>query len=370
MGTDSVIFIRTDGNTQIATGHLVRCLCITEALEKEGKQVIFLLSDEDSLSLLRELSSSLFSGIHFHYETRILPNAKFDNLEAELWTLTNFLTNYKNSVLLIDSYYVTDHYLTSLKPYAKLAYMDDLRSFDYDVDLVINYDVIPPSRQSEYELAYRKATKCLLGAEYTPLRPQFQNQTYELNKEIKNILVTTGGSDPYSFCETFASAFLAEKKEITLHIVIGKLFPDTTVATLKQMDEMSPLIKLHYNITNMADLMKQCDCAISAAGTTLYELCAIGVPAISFTFADNQLTTAKTFAETGAVLYAGDLRTKKESLNPSQKSPATETICNINQLVNQMITDFDTRSKLHSKMKTQVPQNGASKIAKALCRLA
>ena len=28
MGADSVIYIRADGNTEIATGHLVRCLSV------------------------------------------------------------------------------------------------------------------------------------------------------------------------------------------------------------------------------------------------------------------------------------------------------------------------------------------------------
>ena len=63
MGTDSVIYIRTDGNSKIATGHFVRCLCIAEALETLGKQVCFLVSDTDSADLLRELSVSIFKGI-------------------------------------------------------------------------------------------------------------------------------------------------------------------------------------------------------------------------------------------------------------------------------------------------------------------
>ena len=48
--------------------------------------------------------------------------------------------------------------------------------------------------------------------------------------------------------------------------------------------------------------------AVSAAGTTLYELCALGVPAVSFTMADNQLTAARAFADAGAIPCAGDIR--------------------------------------------------------------
>ena len=60
MGADSVIYIRADGNTEIATGHLVRCLSIARALKKEqqaagttftdsdGFPITFLVSDQES----------------------------------------------------------------------------------------------------------------------------------------------------------------------------------------------------------------------------------------------------------------------------------------------------------------------------------
>jgi len=385
MGTDSVIFIRTDGNSKIATGHLVRCLCIASALEKEGKRVVFLLSDEESHKLLRDLSSTIFSDIPFSYETIVLQNTTFDNMEKELPELIKLLKPYNSPVLLIDSYFVTPYYFSALKQVATLAYMDDLRAFDYDVDFVINYDVIPDSKRPAYEQAYTKAGKRLLGAEYTPLRPQFQNQTFFVKEKIDNILLTTGGSDPYHFCETFVPSFLSENKEITLHIVIGKLFTDSTITALEELASQSPWVKLHRNVTDMASLMKQCDFAISAAGTTLYELCAIGVPAVSFTFADNQLIMAETFAECDAIPYAGDLRPEhKQCIPPIKECPKenkieilftniTENginniIQNINIRVKNLISAPDTRKKLLTKMQSLVDGNGTSKIAKALCR--
>ena len=44
-----------------------------------------------------------------------------------------------------------------------------------------------------------------------------------------------------------------------------------------------PRLQLHENVKDMASLMAGRDLAVSAAGTTLYELCAAGVPAVSFT---------------------------------------------------------------------------------------
>ena len=51
----------------------------------------------------------------------------------------------------------------------------------------------------------------MLGAKYTPLRPQFQNQEYFVKEKIENILITTGGSDTYDLCQTLATHFLSKE---------------------------------------------------------------------------------------------------------------------------------------------------------------
>ena len=63
---------------------------------------------------------------------------------------------------------------------------------------------------------------------------------------------------------------------------------------------------------DMAGLMRACDLAVSAAGTTLYELCAAGVPSVSFTMADNQLPCARDMERFAGVLCAGDVRSTPE----------------------------------------------------------
>lgn len=404
MGTDSVIYIRTDGNSKIATGHFVRCLCITQALETLGKQVCFLVSDAESAGLLKDLSNSLFQGYSFEFDVKVLETAVYDDLEQELDELKYILTQIsefavsQNSaaqtindvfhssltqtedtifhgsavktehdvfhgsaaikpVILIDSYYVTPAYLNSLRTFAKIAYMDDLRSFDYPVDLVINYDVIPPSKTAEYDQAYTNSSVKLLGAGYTPLRSQFQNPKVSLKDEIQNILITTGGSDPYHFTETVISYLLSQNFSIDLHVVVGKLFQNTE--SLETLARQNPCIHLHYNVSDMAALMKQCDYAISAAGTTLYELCALGIPAISFTIADNQIIMAKTFAETRAVPYAGDLR----------KDMLSEILSCINTHLKELSQNFFLRQKQNELMRQLTDGNGAKKIALELYNL-
>ena len=377
MGTDSVIYIRTDGNSKIATGHLVRCLCIAQALESLKKSVCFLVSDKDSFSLLKDLAESVFCGYKFSFDVKILETAKYDDLELEIDELSNLLKSdaslltgqetfqAKNPssdkpILFVDSYFVTEAYFTSLKPFAKVAYMDDLRAFDYPVDLVINYDVIQPAREQEYQLSYTNAGISLLGAKYTPLRSQFQNQEVSLRGQIKNILITTGGSDPYDFTLTLSDYLLSLELNMEIHVVVGRLFKN--IETLEELSKQYSSLHLHYNVSDMASLMKQCDYAVSAAGTTLYELCALGIPAISISMADNQIPMAEIFATVDAVPYAGDIRV--------QTTDEMNTI--FEQISGHLLSLYNDPSKSriqHKKMRQLVDGNGAIKIAKVLSGL-
>ena len=54
MESHPLVYIRTDGNETIATGHLMRCLSIARALKKRGAAVAFLVSDDTSASILQK----------------------------------------------------------------------------------------------------------------------------------------------------------------------------------------------------------------------------------------------------------------------------------------------------------------------------
>lgn len=305
MGSHRLIYFRTDGNSQIATGHLMRCLSIAQACHALSLPVCFLVSDEDSASLLKQFDPA---GI---FPVKILSSAVYNEMEQELPELLSLLSE-APSLLFVDSYFVTEPYLQAFAGVCPVAYLDDLQLFDYPVDLVINYDVISEDTLPSYQAAYAKAGQALLGASYTPLRSQFQIDLPPVRPSVKDILVTTGGSDPFHFCLHLLSCFqerlssLLAEPDFHLHILIGSLNEDKEL--LKELAAELSFLKLHENVSDMAALMASCDLVVSAAGTTLYELCAVGIPAISYSFADNQLPSSLAFDSVGAVPYAGDLR--------------------------------------------------------------
>lgn len=374
MGTDRFVFFRTDGNTQIASGHLMRCISIADACRKLGMEVHFLVSDEESVSLFQQ---KMFADFPI---TR-LESAAYDQLEQELPELLSLLANCKSSKLyfFLDSYYVTEKYLNAVRKLAKTIYIDDLMLFNYPVDLLINYDVIPPCNMPSYQSAYTNAAETLLGASYAPLREQFQKREMPLRNQVRNVLITTGGSDPFHFSLGFLSfmkkttslpnpdsARIAD--DIIFHILTGSF--NTDKDALFSFAQASPYIRLYENVTDMVTLMESCDLAISAAGTTLYELCALGVPTISYTMADNQITAAEAFAKSGIIPNSGDIRISMTNVLENIMSFLMRMSNSANfDLASAATVSYQERKLAHDTMRSFIDGNGSSKIAKAILDL-
>lgn len=339
MSISKTVFIRADANSHIASGHIMRCLTIAGALRRKGHQVTFLISDADSESALALRGESSFLCLHGNYQ----------NLEEELPLLLPLLQDKKPDCFLLDSYFASAFYMRSVRDCCKLAYLDDLQAFDYPADLVINYDLTA-------DAAMYGNTPSLTGASYTPLREQFQSVPYQVRRMVSDLLISTGGSDnhhaaPQIFHTLKNSADFAPYLG-TCHILTGNMNPHKE--ELYALQARYPQVVLHENITEMAALLSRCDLAFSAGGTTLFELCAVGVPTISFSISDEQYNCVHAFEQAGKIPYAGDVRRG----DPFYKSLLARGI--------QMVKDPDHRIRLSAFMRQLVDGKGADRIAQAL----
>ena len=70
-------------------------------------------------------------------------------------------------------------------------------------------------------------------------------------------------------------------------------------------------IYLHKNIPDISKYMRRCRYAVSAGGTTLYELCACRIPTVCFSFSDNQVYCTSAMNEQQIMIYAGDARVER-----------------------------------------------------------
>lgn len=365
-----MVVIRADANSKIGMGHVMRCLSVADALVKRREEVLFVTADDTPVPLLTK------KGIPY----RVL-HTDYADMEAELPELLAVLREptlraespeaallQRNTSILVDSYYVTEKYLAALKKRITTIYMDDIYAFSYPVDMLINYNIYGEEMGYEKDAAFAD-TKLLLGTEYVPLREEFSaGAGYVQSRKVLSlgaanvtpaadggILITTGGSDSFNL----AGQLLMEAmkydalKEKEYHVVSGRLNPH--IGELQALAQKHENIHIHCNVTNMAELMAESEVALSAGGSTLYELCAMGVPVIAFSFAENQERLVQTFVKRGIAQYGGNYRTDGNKM-------IQNTIAGLETL----LEDENLRTEYRKKARTLVDGKGAGRIAEAI----
>ena len=351
-----MVVIRADANSKIGMGHVMRCLSVADALVQRGEEVLFVTADDTPVPLLTK------KGIPY----RVL-HTDYADMEAELPELWEVLRELpqgaespeaalaqKNTSILVDSYYVTEKYLAALKKRITTIYMDDIYAFSYPVDMLINYNIYGEEMGYEKDAAFAD-TKLLLGTEYVPLREEFSAGEQQRTAANCGILITTGGSDSFNL----AGQLLMEAmkydalKEKEYHVVSGSLNPH--IGELQALAQKHENIHIHCNVTNMAELMTESEVALSAGGSTLYELCAMGVPVIAFSFAENQERLVQTFVKRGIAQYGGNYRTDGNKM-------IQNTIAGLETL----LEDKNLRTEYRKKARTLVDGKGAERIAEAI----
>lgn len=370
-----MVVIRADANSKIGMGHVMRCLSVADALLKRGEEVLFVTADDTPVPLLTK------KGVPY----RVL-HTDYADMEAELpgllcilqeltqraelpeEVLSRMSSQRKDIAILVDSYYVTEKYLAALKKRITTIYMDDIYAFSYPVDMLINYNIYGEEMGYEKDAAFAD-TKLLLGANYVPLREEFSagagyvQSRKELSLGAANvtpaeeggILITTGGSDSFNL----AGQLLMEAmkydalKEKEYHVVSGSLNPH--IGELQALAQKHENIHIHCNVTNMAELMAESEVALSAGGSTLYELCAMGVPVIAFSFAENQERLVQTFVKRGIAQYGGNYRTDGNKM-------IQNTIAGLEKLCG----DEALKTEYRRKALQLVDGRGAERIAEAL----
>lgn len=355
------IWIKTNGNDAIATGHIRRCMTVAHELVKRGCEVLYLLSDEDSDHVLYELSQEGGED----YDCVIL-HTKYSQPLQDMDAMKVLMSEGRPDFLLIDSYFVTEDYFRAIRGLikeleldTKIGYIDDLYKFDYDVDLIVNYDLKVPQD-------FYSAKVQLLGGEYAPIRRQFCDAKYKINKRAQKVFISTGGTDHYHIEGRLLREIYFDENPcrevldftgILCEVIVGPLFEEDYVKELEKMAAECEFITLHYNPGNMAEIMKKCDFAVSAGGTTLYELCTVGVPTVVFSMSDNQVQFVQAFDELGAAKYAGDIR-------------------NDHRLIQKIVTwgtaavdNPGFRKRMSEKARNIMDGKGAEKIATAIMEM-
>lgn len=331
------IAIRADGNSTLGMGHLMRCLSVAKVLQKQA-DCVFLVAQEEAGHFVEEKG----------FCCEVL-GTDYLHMEAELPLINKMQEQYDFSLLLADSYQCTQKYLDAWMEYCPVYRMDDTGEAQLQTNGLINYNIY--GKELPYTEWCNVNMKLLLGAEYAPVKEAFLQTPYVVREQVKRILITMGGSDSLNIAGALCEKLLAEVSQgIELQVICGRFNPHLEM--LRQLENREPRVEVLVDVPDMWNKMAQTDLAISAAGSTMYELSAMGVPTVCCYYVENQRRIAEGFAKEVGILNAGDYTADESSV-----------LDKIVREVNLLVTSYERRSSLSQQMKRVTDGNGAERIA-------
>lgn len=296
-----MIAFRLDANAEVATGHMFRCVAIAKKCRKAGKECIFLLAEEKYTDILRSEG--------FPY---CVLNLKWDDWDYGIDVVGKCLEEHRAECLVVDSYRATADFFRRLIRQIPIFYLDDLCTRTYALSAVLHYS----EWENEHVLAdlYKgTGVQVYSGMKYMPLREAFEQNIPDTEKQYE-LLITTGGSDPCHVTLELVRTLLTDpgwgKKSICA--ILGKM--NTDKEEIVRIGTEHPNLTVLRNISNMDEVMGQSRFAVTAGGTSVYELMAKGVPFVCFGFSDDQRYFGERLSEHGHAFWAGDAREDVETL--------------------------------------------------------
>lgn len=297
-----IVGLRVDVTARIGAGHAMRCLSIAQALNARRARTIFFVSCDESAAFFQEEG----------FDSVVLGGDETDLTVDDAERLASALKGCGASSVLIDSYGVDGGFFDAVSDGALgevgIVYIDDLYTFAQGildapirrpVDAVVNFNIF--ADEELYRLVYRDcATQLMLGPCFAPLRSEFANRRkapYDGN--VSDILVTTGSTNPSRILERLSDICLEATDDTRVHVAVGP--------KAEFDDPLSDRIVAHRG-ESMADLMSLCQMAVAAAGVTLLELAAMGVPTLAVGIVENQYQDIRVYERMGLGLgcYASD----------------------------------------------------------------
>ncbi len=285
------LLVRVEAGAQGGTGHAMRCLALAQAWQDAaGGPVRFLMTScgEGLAARLRR------EGIEVE-SLEAVPGSEADaarTLAAARAALASWI--------VVDGYWAGSAYARSLRGQGPAVLLvDDLgEAGPYTADLVLNQNLY-----AKPEMYAERAphTALLLGADFALLRREFaayRSFPRTIPEEARHLLVTLGGSDPADLTRLAVRALAGLAGSAEIRVLVGPENPRAD-ALREEAGKAGLSRSLLFGVEDVAGLLAWSDLAVTAAGSTCWELAFLGVPALTIAVAPNQKPIAESLARAG-----------------------------------------------------------------------
>lgn len=278
------VAIRADGGPSIGFGHLFRSGALAAYARSEGDRVTYATETPD------------------HARAAAPDGVDVVDLGGEQGhaAFLSWLSTSAPDVVLTDSYDVGTGRQSRIRSRVPcLAVVLDDARFAVDTDVLVNGNVYAPDLAYEWEGV--EPTWCL-GTDYLLLRAsvrELASREPPVRESAASALVTIGGSDTQNATPDIVEAF--DGSTLAVDVIVGPGFENRTEIE-RAAARTDAAITLVEDPPDLYERMFDADLAVSATGTTVYELLALGTPTIGRPQVDNQVPIADALHEQEAVV--------------------------------------------------------------------
>jgi UDP-2,4-diacetamido-2,4,6-trideoxy-beta-L-altropyranose hydrolase len=281
----------------MGTGHVMRCLALAQAWQDAGGRALFAAVGMPG-GLEARLAADRVDVVRLGVEPGSPDDAGRTAAMARqagaCW-------------VALDGYHFSGDYQGRLKDAGlRLLAIDDYgHAGRYRADLVLNQNL--HAREGLYR-EREPSTQLLLGTRYALLRREFWGRRgwkRGVPDVARRVLVTLGGSDPDNVTLKVIEALgRVRVPGLEALVVVGGGNPHR--AELEAAAQNSgAAVRLRADVTDMSEPMAWADVAVSAGGSTNWELAVAGLPSCCTILADNQVQVARSLEERGVAVNLG-----------------------------------------------------------------
>ncbi len=333
------MLFRVDGSPEIGAGHVMRCLSLAQELQDAGGDAVFLcknLNEAYGKRLQQEGCTVLPLKAKAYGESDAEETLSIANDQEATW-------------IILDGYDFDAAYQKHLTGKgAQILVIDDHRFQEHHVcDMLLNQN---PQCDRTYE--YADAKKMLLGTRYTMLRREYRKRspdTYAIPEGPVSVLVTLGGSDPKQMTPLVLRALSSVSIPMRVTVILGGANANAT--DVEKIASASPFpVEILQDVRDMPEAICGHTLAISAAGSTCYELAYMGIPMITIIVATNhnQDCVAEGLSRAGAARNLGLYDTLTEE--------------HIAKAVRETLSDQDSLRRMSACARKVVDGEGAPRV--------
>lgn len=340
--------VRADGNAHLGMGHMVRCLTLADELKRQGARILVMTRDADGpVRTMIDRQGYEVVGIppaaslteDLHRLCTVIARMQFAGEAAPLVTLDGyaFSADYQRGVLGTG---------------AILMYVDDVACGPQVAHLVLNQNSWAHPRYYQDLAAH---SRLLLGSRYALVRPEFSEAARRWSRAhaalTGQVLVTFGGGDEANVTGQVAKWLAKLEMRARFVLLVGPGYPHLRElrAWVQERPERFTLASAPEDV---ASLMAQADIAISNAGSTCWELCCLGVPALVIILEEHQVRIAEGLAAAGIADNLGWF--------------AALTAQRLGERLNALLEDQVRRDAMSSLARGLVDGQGAHRVASAM----